>query len=149
MRPTDTNFGKSFSADRFRSAIHSVMEMGLPEVQSLRATFRWTPESTYSSADEAGRPFDWTVAPATEVTHADVQIPVSVEYRSNDIEELRFAKLDHVDVILGVLDVDYDDVEGADTVLLGEDTYTIGYTTVTGLFDVTTYFIHCKSKDES
>jgi len=125
------------------------MEMGLPDVQVLRATFRWSSETTFTTADDAGHPFDWTETPVSEVNHPDVQIPVSVDYRSNDGEELRFAKLDHVDVILGVLDVDYSEIDGADTVLLGEDTYSIIYTTASGLFDVTTYSIHCLAKDES
>ena len=49
-----------------------------------------------------------------------------------------------------MLDVDYADVEGAEWVRLGGNTYDVLFVEPPmGLFDVTIYRIHCAARDET
>jgi len=129
------------------------MIMGLPSNVSERATFRWPTNRTYTIADPAQNPYDWTETPLTETHHADVQIPVAVEFTSrtsqggsNDIG----TQFDTSRVVLTVLDEDYAQVEGATEVLLGGNTYLIQFVAPPmGLFEVTVFQVYCEARDES
>lgn len=142
----------AFNPNEFRTNIINTMNMGLPTDTSLRPTFRWRTERTYSVADPGGNPYDFT-APATSTTaHADVQIPCAVQFvstRTND-EGTVFGVFNSPRVILTVLDTHFPDVDGATEVVLGGNTYQIEYVEPPiGLFEVTVYQIHAQAKDES
>lgn len=150
--PTDSSFGASFNADRFRAAIRSTMEMGLPNATSERATFRWNDEATYAVEDEDHQPFDWTDTPTTEETHEDVQIPVAMEFSARPAGTLdtTVGQFDSARVILTILDTDFESVQGSDEVLLGGNSYTIDFWgPPMGLFDVTIYSVYCTATDEA
>jgi hypothetical protein len=150
--PTDPTFGAGFDADAFRSAIRSTMEMGLPGTVAERATFRWNSSATYSAEDVAHNPFDWTDTPLTEVTHADVLIPVAVEFSARPAGSLDtpLGQFDNARVVVTVLDTDFASVQGADEILLGENSYTIDFWgPPVGLFDVTIYTVYATATDEA
>lgn len=142
-----------FNAAAFRDAIHFAMNMGLPNATNERATFKWSPSSTYDQNDPNFRPYDWTSNPITTDSHDDVQIPVAAEFGLRGgagSGDTVVGKFDQARVILTVLDTDYTEVEGADQVLLGENTYYVDFVEPPiGLFDVTIYRIHCTARDES
>jgi hypothetical protein len=150
--PTDANFGAGFDAAAFRSAIRSTMEMGLPNTAAERATFRWNVERTYEREDPSHNPYEWDEVPSTELTHADVQIPVAVEFSARPAASLDTAigQFDVGRAIITILDVDYELVRGADLVLLGENTYVIDFVgPPIGLFEVTVYQAYASALDET
>lgn len=141
-----------FDADGFRDAIKFAMHMGLPDTESERATFRWDTERTFTVADSAGIPFDKSATPATEVTHEDVQVDVAVEFsniRGSDTTT-SVGRFTSGRAVITVLDEDYVDIEGANVVLLGGNTYDINFVRPpVGLFDVTVYQLDCTARDET
>ena len=141
-----------FDADAFREAVKFAMHMGLPESTDERATFRWEVERTFAVADSGGVPFDKTADPLTETTHDDVQIDVAVEFstiRGTDITT-SVGQFNAARAVITVLDEDYASIEGANTVLLGGNTYDIDFVRPpVGLFAVTVYQLDCTARDET
>lgn len=152
-RPTpDPLFGADFDATAFRDAIRNTMVMGLPNATSEKATFRWTTQKTYAVDDPAGKPYSWTAAPATTTTHADVQVPVAWEFSARPASSLdtTIGQFDASRVEITILDVDYEDVEGADQIIMGGNTYNLEFVAPPqGLFEVTVYKLYAIAQDES
>lgn len=152
-RPTpDPLFGAGFDATAFRAAIRNAMVMGLPNATAEKATFRWTAVKTFADDDPAGKPYSWTSSPTTTTTHADVQVPVAWEFSARPAASLdtTIGQFDASRVEITILDVDYEDVEGADQVLMGQNTYNIEFIAPPqGLFEVTVYKIYAVAQDES
>jgi hypothetical protein len=148
---TVANFGTSFDATKFRTAITQVMTMGLPQSTPERATFRWTVEKTFQAQDTKNRPYEWDSTPVTTVAPPDVQIPVAVEFKPG-FGEAGFSQAGQVEdvrVVLTVLDTYFPQVEGASHVDIGDDLYRIMFVAPPiGLFSVTVYQIYCGSIDE-
>ncbi len=142
----------AFDPAAFRSAIKDVMNMGLPSATEDRATFRWSAQKTFSKSDSAGAPLDFTVAPVSTVTHADVQVPVAWEFqnRLTDSASNSVGQFDESMVKLTLLDEHFALIQGADIVLLGQNEYVIQFVEPPqGLFEVTIYTIHAQARDES
>jgi hypothetical protein len=148
---SDPSFS-GFNADLFRSKIKSTMRMGLPNTTAERATFRWTVGHTFASADGGGSPWDFGATPVTTTAHADVQIDCAVDFvpRATLAGGTAVGHFDTPRAIITVLDEDYPDIVGADTVLLGENVYTIDFVAPpVGLFTVTIYQLHVSAQDET
>jgi hypothetical protein len=141
----------SFDAQLFRDQIRATMTMGLPEDTAERATFRWNVEKEFAKEDASGHPFDWTSTPTTTVTHADVQVPVAVEFaRTSDVAGTAIGNFDMSRVVLTLLDVDHVQVATADEVLLGGNIYDVDFVEPPiGLFTVTVYRWHIRARDEA
>ncbi len=143
-----------FSAAEFRDNIRFAMQLGLPENESERCTFRWTVERTYATADSGGNPYDFAEEPTATVTHADVLVPAAVEFsggasgggsNGTPVGDFHSGR-----ATITLLDEDYAQIEGADLVLLGGNTYKIKYVgPPLGLFDVTVYQLFCQAVSES
>lgn len=135
-----------FDADGFRTAIRFAMTMGSPTRTQEKATFRWTPQQTFNPQDPARRPYRWDQEPVTDTTPADIVLDnVAVEFATNrasgstsvgDFVPLR--------ATVTLLDDEYDQVAGADMVLLGGDAYIVSMTTVVALFSVNVYQMFCE-----
>lgn len=141
-----------FNATKFRDAIVFAMNMGLPSATSERATFKWLPVREFTTKDRSNRPYDWTDAPVTEEIHADVQIPVAVEYvaRGSQSRDTAVGRMDPSAATLTVLDIHYPQIQGATQVEFDGNTYDIVFVAPpVGLFDVTVYQIHVAARDES
>lgn len=150
--PTDASFGAGFNAEAFRAAIRSTMQMGLPNAVPERATFQWKVERTYARPDPSQNPYEWTETPSTTTTHADVQIPVAIEFsaRPAGTVDTVVGQFDTARVTITVLDEDFALIEGADYVQLGENTYVIDFVgPPMGLFDVTVYQLFATAVDET
>jgi hypothetical protein len=149
-RPTDPTFGQGFDPDLFRSAITSAMEMGLPQQVSERVTFVWTPEKSFAVADLEGNPYDFSGSPQTVVEKNPVSVPVSVEFNASKPDGTAIGDFGETRVILTILDIHYEQVRGADKVLIDGDTFTVDYVgPPTGLFDVTVYTLYLVSVDKT
>lgn len=148
---TDTR-AAGFNASEFKDAIKFAMHMGLPESEAERATFRWDVERTFAVADAGGIPFDKNVDPVSEVSHDDVQVDVAVEFsnvRGQDITT-SVGQFTAAHAVITVLDEDYALIQGANTVLLGGNTYDINFVRPpVGLFSVTVYQMDCTARDET
>lgn len=151
--PTNAPSGfTGFDATAFRAAVRATMVMGLPNATADKATFRWTTVETFDVEDPAHNPYDWTDTPATSVAHADVQVPVAVEFAARPAASLDtpVGQFDAARVEITVLDVDYVLIEGANEVLLGENTYDIDFVGPPGgLFGVDVYSIYATARDET
>lgn len=145
-------FGTGFDADAFRQAIRATMTMGLPNATADRATFRWTTAETFAIEDQDHNPYDWTDTPATSDAHADVQIPVAFEFAARPAASLDnpMGQFDSTRVEITILDVDFPLIEGANEVVLGENTYDIDFVgPPRGLFEVDVYTIYATARDET
>ena len=135
-----------FDASAFRTAIRFAMTMGSPNITAEKATFRWTRNQTFNPQDPASRPYNWTQAPVTDTTPDDVVLDeVAVEFATNragggtavgDFVPLR--------ATVTLLDEEYEQVTGADMILLGGHTYAVTMTTVVALFSVDVYQMFCE-----
>jgi len=149
-RVTDPNFGAGFDADLFRSAISSAMEMGLPENNVDRATFRWNTKYVYDVSDPEGSPYDFAGEPSSTVSKQDVLVPVAIQFSGSDGNGTSMGDFDNNRVILTILDIYYDLIKDSNEVLLGGNVYSIDYVAPpTGLFEVTVYDMYLTSVDES
>jgi len=149
-RPTDPTFGQGFDPDLFRSAITSAMEMGLPQEVSERVTFCWTPTKSFSVSDPEGNPYDLSGTADNTVERDPVQVPVSINFSSSKPDGTSIGDFDENRTTLTILDIHYDQVRGADKVLIDDDTFTIDYVgPPTGLFEVTVYTIYLVSVDKT
>lgn len=145
-------FGNQFDPVVFRDSVKKVMKMGAPDSEALRATFIWTPVSTYSTADSGGQPWSIDETPVTTTEHDPVLVDVAVEFvaRTTLAGGTPLGHFDTPRAIITILDDDYALVSGADKVLLGGNTYTIDLVAPPlGLFSVTIYQLHCSAIDEA
>ena len=154
MAGTTDPRASGFDAATFRDSIQFAMNMGLPETTSERVTFRWTPEKDWRIEDPGGNPYDYssTNAPTNTVAPADVQVDAAVEFvtRTTLSGGTAIGEFNTPRAVITLLDVDYAQIEGADKVLLGGNTYYVDFVAPPmGLFDVTIYQIHCSAGDES
>lgn len=150
MRTTDPR-AASFDASAFREAIVFAMNMGMPEDECERATFKWKKEITYSVADPSSRPYRWDETPERIVAKEDCQIPVAIE-RSPGLasSETAIASIQSPRIIVTVLDEHYASVESADTIEVDGAEYTINFVAPpVSLFEVTVYTIYAQAIDES
>lgn len=142
----------AFDPAVFRQAIRDTMIMGLPNATAEKPTFRWNPDKTFTTADPAGQPYDLTASPVDTDAPPDVQIPCAVEFSARPAGSLDtvIGEFDTSRVIITILDEDYALIEGADQVLLGENTYNIQFVgPPLGLFEVTVYQLYAIARDES
>jgi hypothetical protein len=126
--------------------------MGLPSDISERATFKWLPVREFTVKDRSNRPYDWTDSPTTEEIHADVQIPVAVEYvaRGSQSRDTAAGRFDPSAATLTILDIHYPQVQGATQVEFDGNTYDIVFwEPPLGLFSVSIYKVHLSARDES
>ena len=141
-----------FNATEFRTNIRNVMLMGTPTQTSEQATFQWTAEKSFSASDLGGDPWDFAATPTSTVTHADVQVPVAVEFTARpgaSADEVA-GHFDASRAVITILDEDYALVQGADLVVLGGNTYEVEFVAPpVGLFDVTVYTVYAIARDES
>jgi hypothetical protein len=150
--PTDTTFLAGFDPDEFRQAITSAMEMGLPNDEAERITFRWKTTKTFSgnAADRSGIPFDLNAAPVSVDETPDVRIPATSEITRIAPDGTAIGTFDHPYVLITVLDTHYEKIRGANMVILGGDDYKIDFVAPPfGLGPVTVYQIYATAVDES
>lgn len=150
--PTDPAFGAGFDAAGFRNAIRQTMVMGQPNAVEERATFQWTTESSYAQEDPAHNPYSWDDTPVVSTSHADVQVPVAVEFSARPAASVdtSVGQFDTSRAVITILDSDYALITGADKVLLGGNTYVIDFVAPPlGLFEVTIYQMFCSALDET
>jgi len=151
----------SFDAVAFRDAIGFAMKMGLPETQSERVTFQWTPQKAYASADQKGSPYSWTAVPTSTVTAPDtvtsLTLPVAVEYIDSKASsgDTVIGDFDTGRLRLTIMDTEYamlidPNLGLPDSVIVDGNTYNVDYfIPPTALFTVTVYGCYCTARDES
>ena len=140
----------AFNAAAFRRAIRDTMVMGLPNTTAEKPTFKWTMVRDYLVDDPADKPYDWTATPTVTETHVDVQVPCAVEFAAKGSGSNAIGEFDTSRVILTLLDEDYDEVRGADQVIIGGNTYGVDFVgPPMGLFEVTVYQVYCSAVDET
>lgn len=140
-----------FNSAEVRDALKFAMKMGLPEAQDERLTFRWRKDQTFARKDPAGRPYQWSDAPTSDNTPADVKVDGAVEFsdRSSADAGTPVTRFNTPRVVVTLLDVDYVQVETADEIILDDATYIIDYVAPpVGLFDMTVYQIYASAVDE-
>lgn len=142
MAGTDSRFDPV----AFRDAIHFAMSMGSPTTTAEKATFRWSKAQTFNPQDPTNRPYRWDEAVVTDTTTADVVLDnVAVEFSTVRAESgTGVGDFVPLRAVVTVLDTEHADIEGANLVLLGGNTYNISVTTVVALFGVDVYQIHCE-----
>jgi hypothetical protein len=142
----------AFSPTVFRNAIRFAMNMGLPNKSADKATFRWTTVKDYTHEDSGGVPFDLTSAPTAVQSHVDVQVPVAWAFHARPSQSVstEAGEFDNTRVEITILDEEYAQVQGADLVLLGGNTYEIEFVSPPqGLFEVDVFTIYAAARDES
>ena len=73
----------SFSGAKFRESIRAAMKMGSPTVVEEQATFHFADGRVFASADDAGDPYDWNVAPiGGQAARAPVQVLCAIDTKS-------------------------------------------------------------------
>jgi hypothetical protein len=145
-------FGNVFNADQFKAAIRSTMLMGMPEEPSERITFRWTPNRSYTSADSAGNPWSWEDVPVSEDAPEDVQVPAAVEFSARPAGSMDtpIGQFDTSRVIVTLLDDDFEQIRGADLIMIDGATYDVMFVgPPVGLFSVTVYSVFGEARDEA
>lgn len=151
--PTDPNFLKGFSVDKFRQAITSAMEMGLPNAEEERLTFRWKTVKTFNAqSDRSGVPFDLNATPATVTAKDDVQVPGAVEMTRIAPDGTPIGQFDHPYAKITLLDIHWNPIKDPrpDEVLLGGNVYDISFVAPPfGLGEVTVYELYAIARDES
>jgi hypothetical protein len=131
------------------------MTMGLSNVSNEQPTFVFNPTGyTYppgTQLDENGKPYDLSVM-ATPTVLASIQVPCAIEWGSGKTVDYRIEPVGDFqdgDMVLTLLDTDYNQVKAADYVMMGNQKYEIRFLEPQfGLFDVSVYRIHCRAIQE-
>lgn len=112
-----------FDPEEFRSAIHSVMELGAPPDPAERVTFYFARSLVYNTpVDDDNTPFDPS-ATVTEQPPRAVTVPCAVEYADREGEPVPFGVVTASKLLITLLDEDYDQVKGCAYVVAGGDKY--------------------------
>lgn len=149
-QPTDVSFGTDFNADTFRSAIISVMEMGTPTDDTMKAIFYWDTQYDYSGqVDGSGRPFDLHSAPSSVNAKDPVTALCGVSWMGDSSTGSPLGQFDNPKVELSLLDTEYAKIDGASKLTLGGNWYKIDYVVQSALFTVNTYLIYATAEDET
>lgn len=141
-----------FNSKQFRDAITFAMKMGLPEDQSERITFRWTPNKVYDNTDSGGNPWSWDVTPVDSDERPDVQVPAAFEFSARPAGTLDtpLGQFDTSRITVTLLDQYFDLIRGADIMIFDDNIYEVAFVAPPiGLFDVTVYQIFGEARDES
>lgn len=158
---TNDSRQSGFNAAKFRSGIKFAMQMGLPGTVSERVTFFWDTDKDYASADTRADPYDWTVAPASSVSAADIPasltLPVSVEFidARTTSGDTTVGAFDSPRIKLTVLDDEFAILTDSNLglpngVTVDGSTYLIEYwAPPVGLFDVSVYTAYAAARDEA
>lgn len=145
-----------FNADLFREAVGFAMDMGAPDSESERLTFRWNTVKTFTNADPAGKPFDFGSTPTSVQSKDDVVARGAVDFasRSNSATGNSVGEFNNPRVVITMLDDDYalivdEDLGLPDEIIFDGDIYNFDYVAPPqGLFAVTIYTIYATAKDE-
>jgi len=149
-QPTDVTFGADFNADNFRSAIISVMEMGTPTEDAMKAIFYWDTQYDYSGQlDGSGRPFDLHSSPVSVDSKDPVTVLCGVAWMGDSSTGSPLGQFDNPKVELSLLDTEYDKITGASRLTLGGNSYKVDYVIQSALFTVDTYIIYATAEDET
>jgi hypothetical protein len=161
MQTSNSSANAAFSATAFRAGIKTAMQLGLPGTQSERATFYWNTESSWTTADTRGKPYDWTAAPDSETTASDVvtslTVPVAVEFLDAKAQsgDTTVGSFDSPRLKVTILDDEYTALTDQNLGLpngmtIDGNTYLIEYwAPPQGLFEVTVYTAFAVARDES
>jgi hypothetical protein len=149
--------GVTFDAAGFRTQIKLAMGMGMPDDPAQRLTWHWNTADTYTAADPANEPYDWTETPTTSVPGNPsaptgvLQVDYALQFTPGRNTEGTGTDLGNFDVtraVVTLLDVDYDQIKDADYASIGDTIYDINFSAPPeGLFDVTVYTIYLHARD--
>lgn len=133
-----------FAAAEFRTAIHTAMLMGSPNLTLDKATFRWDPQRVYARHSPASQPYIWANVALSDLSQPDVVLDeVAVEYTaSRRSEGTAVGQFEPMRGEATLLDVDYTRIAGANWVLFHQVPWAITATTVGALFDVDVWTLH-------
>lgn len=142
--PSDPTFIGTFPSSDVRSALRNTMQIG------PSATFIWSTSSSYETESPAGNPYDWTSDPVKEEVHAEVTIPVAMEFTGGqqDDQYNPVGDFNPRAITIYVLDVDYPLIEGATQVSVSGQIYDIKFHAPRiELVDIQMEVLHCQAKD--
>lgn len=142
----------AFDPEAFREAVRFAMRMGQPNKPSEKVTFKWTPNKTFASQDPAAKPYDFGASPLTTTTHPDVQVLCAVEFisRGSQSDSTSVGTFDNSMAIITLLDEEFSQIQGADEVVIGGNTYVLQFVAPpNGLFGVDVYSVYAEARDES
>ena len=137
-----------FDAQACRVGIHLVQEFFTPGDQ--RATFYFPDQAPTSGAtDSENVPFDPNATVERTPSKDPVVVPCSIEYESvlGQLENIGYVSPSRI--IVTLLDVDYQQVQGFEYVVINGDRYFYRSTDVpSALGDVTVWSVRCIAEDE-
>ena len=139
----------AFDAATFRTNIKAAMRMGSPQATQDKVTFRWKAVKTFNRSDGDHNPYDWSATPVSTSQHADVQVDVAVEARTEPTPEyLSMGEVNAQKIVLTLLDVDFSQIDGANEVLWGQKLFKVDFVAPPiALFEVNVYQIYCTAVD--
>lgn len=148
MAGTDT----AFDADDFRTNIRATMLMGLTAEEADRPKFLFNTTETFAGeVDATGAPFDFTDTPTVSST-ASVQVLCALEWASGKntgTEGRIMGDFEEGDLVITVLDEEYEEIKGADKVEVDGTQYEIRFVQPSvGLFNVTVFSLHCTTYNQ-
>jgi hypothetical protein len=116
-------------AQQFQDGVHLAMTFGEPPNDEDKPKFLFAATKVYppgTALDQEGRPLDPTVEPTTTAPDP-VTVPCAVEFSTATAEELPIGNFRPTKATITLLDVDFALVKDATDVVLGGDTYLIGF----------------------
>jgi hypothetical protein len=121
--PDDPGF-----AAEFRAAIREAMTMGFPEATMDRPTFHFADGRTFTPADAAGRPFDWTIASSGgSPPKADVTVLCAIETKAGvgarDEPRTRIGEFNMDEATLYFFEDEWAQVFDFTSVTIGQEVY--------------------------
>lgn len=139
-------------ATRFRDGVHLAMSFGQPPNAEDQPKFLFAASLTYppgTALDQEGKPLDPTIEP-TATTQNSITVPCAVEFQTATADELPVGSFRPTKATITLLDEDYVQVKDATDVVLGGDTYLIGYKPPPlGAGPVTVYQFVCFARQET
>ena len=145
----------SFSGAKFRESIRAAMKMGSPTVVEEQATFHFADGRVFASADDAGDPYDWNVAPiGGQAAMAPVQVLCAIDTKSavgaRGQPRTALGEFDEDTATLYMFEDEWALVSDFTSVWLGGSEYMrVKRLIPLGLFDVQIEQISVRARDES
>lgn len=152
-----SSFASQFPEALFRDAIRNTMKMGIPEDELARLTWHWNRAKSYTRPDTAGRPYEWTEEPTTNVSGNDdgvdsLVVDYALEFSARPAGSAitQLGEMDTSRAVVTLLDADWQIVKTADYATIGNSRYRIQFEAPPmGLFEVTVHTVYLEAVDEA
>jgi hypothetical protein len=148
-------FASGFDEAGFRTAIRETMRMGMPQDVAEQLVWKWSRTKTFTPQDRIKKPYDWTQNPVTDTPgnpdepDGELIVDYALEFTPRRELQTDVGQFNLAQVIVTLMDADYEQIKTADYAMIGDVHYLIDYVgPPMGLFAATVFQVYLRPRDD-